>query len=719
MKPFKLQLLTVIAALGLSGTASAAELLNLITSAQGMHRISYAELVQQGADLAGLRHNRFGVTLNGVPVQLRTKGQSDGDRRFFGAGGYIQFYAEKADSLYSENQVFTLHILSNRERGLRKVIRASRTNQVDRTASFAVDYMHTQIVEQNNTYDFSAPSSTDPFHFGQTFSFFATPSYTFSLDNVVGTTANANIDVEMYGLLDFDIDGNDHHFEALVNGQLEGDKQFDGNSATTLSLQDVAVNSGENTFKYNYRSIEGVPFDRISLNKLTVSYRRTTEANGEYLEGFFSGGQARVSNVGSGRASVYRKRADGTIERIVKGLGLLGTDTIFNTGGVAADYVVIGQGGYKPLIVQAIEDQQDISSGTAEYLVIAHPSLMGDELDELVRVRSQQYLVKVVDVNQIYAQFGNHIVSDKAIRAYIKHAAANMSMKMTVLVGSDTLDPKQYVSESLSLIPTSYVSTPGGALTITQTPSDASYGDLDLNRIPDVPVARISARNVEELGHVVAKIKAYEAREGYVGRTVIATDKEDLGNGISFADDAEAIIAAIPAQWSDGIRADFKAYPDVDGQQQAHDKLINLINAGVSVVSYIGHSSQQSWAYTTPPMLRANELSGLTNFGKPAVVTQWGCWNTYFVDPSGNTMADVFLLNGENGAASVLGASTLTSSSGERALGIELNKRLYLEGMTLGEAVILAKQALAQYEDFPAIQLGYQILGDPGLVINH
>jgi len=275
---------------------------------------------------------------------------------------------------------------------------------------------------------------------------------------------------------------------------------------------------------------------------------------------------------------------------------------------------------------------------------------MGEELDELVALRSQEYLVKVVDVTQIYAQFGHHNVGSAGIKAYVKHAAQNMGAKMFTIVGSDTLDYKGHISESVSLVPTDYVTTPGGALTITQTPSDASYGDVDEDGVPDYATGRISARTKQEVGYVVDKIKAYEARSGYVGRTVIASDKDDLGNDVSFSDDAEAMIAAIPAAWSDGIRSDFRAYPDVDGHQQAHDKLINLINAGVSVVSYIGHSSQQSWAYTTPPMLRASEVAQLTNIGKPTLVTQWGCWNTYFVDPNGNTMADSFLLSEGIGA---------------------------------------------------------------------
>ena len=81
-------------------------------------------------------------------------------------------------------------------------------------------------------------------------------------------------------------------------------------------------------------------------------------------------------------------------------------------------------------------------------------------------------------------------------------------------------------------------------------------------------------------------------------------------------------------------------------------------------------------------------------------------------------MADEFLVGSPNGAATVLGASTLTTAEGERALGVELSKRMFTEGLTIGEAVIQAKRALGENEDFPAIQFGWQIIGDPALVID-
>jgi hypothetical protein len=270
----------------------------------------------------------------------------------------------------------------------------------------------------------------------------------------------------------------------------------------------------------------------------------------------------------------------------------------------------------------------------------------------------------------------------------------------------------------VSYIPTQYAETPGGQLFVRQTPSDASYGDLDDDGVPDIAVGRLSVRTKGELATIIEKIQDYQAREGYAGRILIAADKEDIGNGIQFSDDVDAMIAAIPNDWRGSIRADFKAIPDVDGDAAARAKILNAINAGVSVAAYIGHSSQQQWSRATPPLFKTSDIATLTNIDKPTLVTQWGCWNTYFVDPSGNSMADQFLVS-DNGAVTVLGASTLTTSEGERALGIELNKLMYLKGMPIGQAVVEAKQALALTDpDASDILLGWQIIGDPALVIN-
>lgn len=733
MKTKLISTLFVLSALAVSANAKAVEVVNLLTTESGMQRISYEQLLAQGVDLSGIRHSRLGLTLNDQPVAIFSKGQDDRAlQSFFGPGGFIEFYADLADDLYTAKQAFTLHVLSGREiRATRRNIASQRT-QLDQTGEIATTYIQTTVVEQNNFYDFGAPSADDPWHFGQSFArrgfegFLAflntNPEqrfrYNFDLADAVDGSS-AHFVMEMYGLNDINTnDTNNHHYQGFINQTNSlGTSQFKGYAVDQLQGS-APVNNGQNTVSFKFEISEAA-IDIIALNKLTVEYQRNTVAQDGVLQGHVDGGQLLVSELGNSLASVYRKTESGLV-RII-GARLTSGGTAFNTGGIAGEYIVVGDSGFAAPEVALIQDDQDISSGSAEYLVIAHPSLMGDSLDELVRIRQARYSVKVVDVNQIYGQFGNGLPSSDAIADYIKFASANLDTRYVVLIGNDTYDYKGFIVEggnsgSVSLIPTPYVSTPGGSITVNQTPSDASYGDLDNDGVPDLAIGRISARTETELSNVVAKINAYESsRSDYVGRILLAAGLDDAGTGVSFSSDADAFASVIPEDWSGAIRSDFRAYPSVDGVTEAQNKLLAAFNGGVSVVSYIGHSSHTSWS----SMLWSSSIPNLTNVGRPAVVTQWGCWNSYYVDPQGNTMGDLLLLSSEAGAVTVLGASTLTTSEEERALGVEVNKRMYQEGKTIGEAVIEAKQALRLIGDFPAVQLGWQIIGDPAIVVNN
>jgi hypothetical protein len=151
---------------------------------------------------------------------------------------------------------------------------------------------------------------------------------------------------------------------------------------------------------------------------------------------------------------------------------------------------------------------------------------------------------------------------------------------------------------------------------------------------------------------------------------------------------------------------------------EAKSILIDAINEGTALVSYVGHSGPASWTFSG--LFSSDETAALSNHGAPTVVTQWGCWNTYFVDPAYNTMAHRFLVSGENGAAAVLGATTITYDTSERMLGHYLMPRLVEQGMTIGKAITKAKQELAATGDGSGLTdviLGWTLLGDPALVV--
>ena len=159
-----------------------------------------------------------------------------------------------------------------------------------------------------------------------------------------------------------------------------------------------------------------------------------------------------------------------------------------------------------------------------------------------------------------------------------------------------------------------------------------------------------------------------------------------------------------------------KAYLDWVGVDAARAALLDSINQGVALTSFVGHSDWSRWTFDG--LLLNGDVAALSNAGKPTVVTQWGCWNTYYVQPQYNTMGHKFMLSGDRGAAAVLGASTLTQSSNESALGELLMPRIVAPGMTIGEAVVAAKQELAATDPEPAdVLLGWTLLGDPAVVV--
>ena len=208
MKSMKKIVLSLLISLVFSGTVSATELINLVTDQKGLHRITYEQLREQGVNLLGARHTRFALSLDGQPVPIKSQGFVWAGRSlvFFGPGGYIEFYAPGANSRYTDDQAFTLSFISNRRNlASQRVEFGTRQTQVNENTVGSTQYAHTELIEENNFYDDFSPTTTDPWTYGQTLSLFPTPVYDFTLDGVVDGAAQAELKVEMYGVLDFAI----------------------------------------------------------------------------------------------------------------------------------------------------------------------------------------------------------------------------------------------------------------------------------------------------------------------------------------------------------------------------------------------------------------------------------------------------------------------------------------------------------------------------------
>ena len=209
---------------------------------------------------------------------------------------------------------------------------------------------------------------------------------------------------------------------------------------------------------------------------------------------------------------------------------------------------------------------------------------------------------------------------------------------------------------------------------------------------------------------MIGKILAYQGKD-YGSTAVFAADRLDAAASVPFAVARDTLAAKLPAGWN--VQ---RAYLDQVGIAQARSSLLGAINNGVALANYVGHSAATTWTFNG--LFTVADADALTNTGRPAVVTQWGCWNTYYVNPKSESLATRLLLGGNRGAVAVLGATTLTNDTDENDLSLLLGDRIARPGMTLGKAILEAKQALTGDKAARAdVLLGWVLLGDPALVI--
>ena len=184
-----------------------------------------------------------------------------------------------------------------------------------------------------------------------------------------------------------------------------------------------------------------------------------------------------------------------------------------------------------------------------------------------------------------------------------------------------------------------------------------------------------------------------------------------MEDDVSYAEFSDKLLLRLPAGWQIT-----RAYLDEMSVEATRKTLIDTINDGVALTTFFGHSGPTDWTFER--LFSADDVAQLDNEQKPTIVTQWGCWNTYYAAPEYDTLGHKFLLSGDRGAAAVLGASTLTQATSDLALGELLTPKLAQPGKTIGQAVLEAKQELAAREGPLAdVLAGWTILGDPALQV--
>jgi uncharacterized repeat protein (TIGR01451 family) len=674
-----------------------------VVDADGLYRVTYEDLRAAGIDMSMVPLAQLALfdRAGAVPISINGKGT-------FGPRMSIEFYGKAADNLYGDRNHYTLRV----DPGAALRISDDNTPATQLVKPVTV-YRETARVERQRLYNVSAPG-TDPWYDQDLMAIYTPASFTYSLlvsDPVPGA-GPAELTVDLWGITDWPGKDPDHHAVVSLNSTALADAQFNGSQARAVTAEIPAdvLRAGVNQIDLQLPLDQGVSWDIMGLNAYQISYARSLLARDGRLS--FHGEAAPAFTVGglaSSDASVYRLRGN-LVERITKAAvtGSAGAFAVTFAGAKeAADYVVATEARKLVPQILAVPEREDIFSGRAEYLVISHPDFIAGVAPLADHRRSQGLTAQVVDVDQIYENLSNGMVDPEAIRQYVAYAVREKGTRYVVLVGGDSYDYKNYLGVgSLSFIPSLYVQAGG----VRFVPADPLYGDVDGDSIPDVPVGRLPVRTSQELDAVIAKTLAYEAKN--YGRTFLAaTDGYDSMERISFSQISHQMLSGLGAGWS-------VEHADIDtlGVPVARARIIDTLNNGVAFAQYFGHSSYNVWSFSI--LFASPHAVNLQNAGRPAVVAQWGCWNTYYVHPTVNTLGHALMVSGGQGAAAVLGATALTDSQSDIELGQRYLPRIVQPGATIGDALLAAKRELAQqHPEMRDVIVGWTILGDPALVV--
>ena len=339
--------------------------------------------------------------------------------------------------------------------------------------------------------------------------------------------------------------------------------------------------------------------------------------------------------------------------------------------------------------------------------MISHPDFIAG-LQPLVDYHEANGLsVRVVDVDAVYQQYSGGNFDPAAIDAFIEDAFYQLRTNYVLLVGGDTYDYRNDLGvNAISFLPSVYRATDP---LIKFTPTDAQYADVNGDDFPDLAIGRFPVRTAAELNAVVVKTIRY-ATQDQGATALFASDARSTD--ANFLAESRNLEAELGTDW----RVTNAAIDEVGAAAARTVIQQTLESDGAALTSFFGHSGPTTWSFSG--LFSATDAANLTNFDQPTVVTQWGCWNTYFVSPNFNTMAHRFMVSGEQGAAAVLGAATLTTVQSDRDFGELLVQAMTAPGVRIGDALMDAKNGLrgnpAAYTD---VIIGFNLLGDPAISV--
>ncbi len=464
---------------------------------------------------------------------------------------------------------------------------------------------------------------------------------------------------------------NDHHVFTRLGATPLDEITFDDNAVVDRNLSfaqsllgGVGTLTLDVTVEVTDPALRGLGSDAVATNWFSMIYSRNTSArSNSLLLTPISGNQ--------------KFKIDGFTSNSIQGYDVTSPDTPRLLGGVAiatdgggtfsytlADAVPAGGRSYLVSVPQALASSSfvrdapsNLSALDPQWILVAPAAWLSSPIvQSYVAWRQSQGLsAAAVAIEDVYDEYSFGNFDPTALRDFLASLYGAWSpahLANVLLLGDAEYDYKNYAGAVVSPgVPTYMVADPGLAdgtfLPFALHGFDNFFGCLaGADDIPDVLVGRIPARSQVEAEAALTKIRNWESSTPsapWLARTAFIADCE---TGFEATQDANAAYVGPAPPYS--VEKLYLLSPPYncstfDANSNNINDVVELMNDGRGIVSYVGHGSFTQWS-SLPLFTSPTDLNALTNSSMPSVVLNADCYTgAYYHSAVPVSMMDDFM----------------------------------------------------------------------------
>lgn len=330
--------------------------------------------------------------------------------------------------------------------------------------------------------------------------------------------------------------------------------------------------------------------------------------------------------------------------------------------------------------------------------------------------------VEVVDVEEIYNEFGSGSPDITAIRDFIKYvydrdSSEQTKLKYVCFLGDATFDYKGTIYTNKNTIPV-YLDREGVNLRSSYSTDDyyayldksdnVSDQEVNFKSLLDVSLGRIPVKSKAEAKKFVDKTLNYyslkssgkwktkvtflgdDGAEGRDQRLIeylenSATEIEGGGNSLEKRIEPKNLNVNIEKLYSDAFKETVTSgggsYPEIKR------KFLNSFNQGALVINYFGHGN--TFALASENFLDISDIRNIRNIKNLPLFITVTCDFSKFDDPTIVTAGEELITSPFGGAGSMITTSREITINSGNTLNLEISKLLYLSNNTRSVAEVL------------------------------